>query len=281
VPDTFRPAGSPYGRFQITEALRPFWLWSIGAVGLLLVAVAVALNLVWGVENIVPSASLEVGVGMLLFSAFFLAERKIVRSTSVVPLDPLAVVAGQTGQDLEELREDHEGPYTTVQLLVDAVMADDFERAWALLSPNLRLCRAQQWLWVNRSHPTIAGLDLDIEANALASLDFDNVHWPAFSRLELDDLQSRWADPDIRGCGYAMRRREVEAGRIIQLVDLGGTNTAYIVDRTTEVRAHVFLVSPIDGAWRVSSLSGDTPPTPGMPPEWNEGWKYFEELRGK
>ncbi len=282
LPDSFKPADSPYGQYKVTEAIRHLWLWLIGAGGVALVGLAVCLNLIWGVENILPSAALNIGAGMMLFSAFFLVERRIVRSTGLVPLEPLAVIADQTGQDLDALREDHDGPMETVGQLVQAVMyAGDLRSAWPLLAPNLRLCRAQQWLWVNRAHPSIERLDLEKEAVSLARLDSESVLWSEFAECELSDFSSAWSDPDIRTCGIASRRREVEAGRIIQLVDVNGTDTAYIVNRATAVRGHVFLVSQVEGDWLVSSLSGDTLPEPGFPPEWHPGWKYFEPFLDK
>jgi len=43
--------------------------------------------------------------------------------------------------------------------------------------------------------------------------------------------------------------------------------------------ALLFLTAEENGQWRIASLVGDSVPTPGLPPTWNEGWKYVDRKR--
>lgn len=39
-----------------------------------------------------------------------------------------------------------------------------------------------------------------------------------------------------------------------------------------------FLVRQIDGVWRIATLVGDRLPEPGWPPDWKEGWEYWDKV---
>jgi len=72
----------------------------------------------------------------------------------------------------------------------------------------------------------------------------------------------------------------VDDGDIVQLVDAGGANQTVVARRPTLIEnALLFLTAEENGQWRIASLVGDSVPTPGLPPTWNEGWKYVDRKR--
>src|SRR5205814_9118185 len=88
--------------FRVSEEVRPQWLLFAGVLGILLVGLAIALDLVWKVKNILPTACLEVGVGLMLFAVLFLLQRRTVRATTLVWVSQLEELAARIGQDPAE-----------------------------------------------------------------------------------------------------------------------------------------------------------------------------------
>ena len=61
------------GGFRLSEEINLRWLWLVVSLGLALVVVALLLDLVWEVNNILPNASLSLGIGMMLFAVLLSA----------------------------------------------------------------------------------------------------------------------------------------------------------------------------------------------------------------
>ena len=265
---------------RLTEQVRPRWLWFAGVVGIVLVGLAIALDLVWNVKNILPTASLEVGVGMVLFAVLFLLQRRIVRATTLVWMSRLEVMASQTGQDPEELRRHVEGPVALVNDFVAALLNDDgdYEQAWQLADANWRLCRAQAWLWNNRHHPDLAGFNLDQAAAGLAESRSTHELWDAFAQAELAQFRGVYGNPDLRTWGAASRPRRVDDGEIVLLLDLSEHPNGAIVYADTPVIGVSFLVREINGEWKIANVAGDHLPQAGWPPDWRVGFTYFDRF---
>lgn len=51
------------------------------------------------------------------------------------------------------------GPVAVVYEWPGSIGSGDFETAWMLMNPSLRLCRAQAWLWNNRRTSDVEPLD--------------------------------------------------------------------------------------------------------------------------
>ena len=51
------------------------------------------------------------------------------------------------------------GPVAVVYEWLGSIGSGDFETAWMLMDPSLRLCRAQAWLWNNRRTSDVESLN--------------------------------------------------------------------------------------------------------------------------
>jgi len=163
-----------------------------------------------------------------------------------------------------------DGPVAAVYAWLDLVRADDFGSAWVLMDDNLRLCRAQAWLWNNRSHPDIAALDLDEEAKRIAAVPSTSSLWPDFAITELDQLNGTWPhrfkamEEGRLGAGSATRVLGPDL-EVVLLME--GTGEVEVFDQPTLVPdAFPFAVRMTDHGWRVAAY-GDFVPEPGWPPE--------------
>lgn len=251
----------------------------MGATGAALVVLALLLDLMWNVNNILPSASLSLGVGTMLFAVLFLAEKRIVRRTSIVWVSALEEMAAQMGRDPEEIQAHIAGPVAVVHAFVSAILDDaDYGRAWMLADHNWRLCRAQAWIWNNRDHPVVSPFDRDEAARGLAELDSVHPLWTDFAVTELEQLAEAWSDPDLRNYGAGSASRKVEDGEIVILIDLSEHPHGAIAVGPTPVTGVSFLVREVDGSWLLANLAGDRSPVPGWPPDWREGWTYWERV---
>jgi len=267
------------GGFRLSEEISSLWLWIVGIVGAVLVVLAILLDLLWNVTNILPSASLNLGVGVMLFSVLFLLQRRIVRRTNVVWISAWEEMAAQTGQNPDALANHFAGPVAVVTDFVSAILDDaDYGRAWQLVDANWRLCRAQAWLWNNRSHPLVSPFDRASVARALSEIRPTHELWPSFAATELEQFAEIWSDPDLRTYGAASATRKVPDGEIVLLVDLSEHPDGAMAHAPTPVFGVSFLVHTEDGAWRIANLVGDHLPEPGWPPEWKEGWTYWDRL---
>lgn len=265
----------------MSQDINRAWLWIAGVCGALLVLLAVFLNLVWGVSNILPSVSLDLGVGTILFSVLFFLERRIVRRTNLRWVSALEELASRTGQDPAQMSAHFAGPVTAVNHFVRAVLQDsDYRQAWTLADPNWRICRAQAWLWNNSSHPLVAHVDKELAAEELAEVNSTHELWETFAETELEQFREIWSDPDLIAYGTASATRVVDDGEIVLLVDLSEHPDGAIAYEATEVSGVPFLVRQLAGEWVIANLVGDRLPKPGWPPDWRVGWPYWEKLLG-
>lgn len=158
------------------------------------------------------------------------------------------------------------GPVDTVQSFMAAAIGQrSYERCWELMDDNLRLCRAQAWLWNNRSHPQI-GSDLDELAAELVSGPGSDL-WEAFAEVELDQLVEHWAESYARDLGAASHPRPI--GVDLELVLLLPTDGEVLMfDEATLVDDVLpFVVRRVGGSWAVAAY-GDFVPVPGWPPQF-------------
>lgn len=265
--------------FRLSENLNHRWLWLTGIGGALLVVLAILLDIRWKVENILPSVALSFGTGAILFAVLFLLERRIVQHTSMFWVTALEELAAQTGQSPNKIADHFGGPVTVVNEFIDAILSEnDYKHAWLLADPIWRLCRAQAWLWSNRNHPAISKFEKNATAQALAETDSVHELWESFAETELTQFRKVWLNPDLRTFGAASATRKVEDGEIILLVDLVRNPDGFMVQKETQINGISFLVRKIDGDWHIANLVGDHIPEPSWPPDWKEGWTYWDQV---
>jgi len=166
-----------------------------------------------------------------------------------------------------------DGPVAAVYAWLDLVKAGDFTGAWALMDSNLRLCRAQAWLWNNRSQPDIVSLDLDKEAERVAAVPSTSSLWSNFATTELNQLYGTWPhrfealEGGRLGAGSATRVLGPDL-EVVLLIE--GSGEAEVFDQPTLVTdAFLFAVRMTDRGWRIAAY-GDFVPEPGWPPEFEQ-----------
>ena len=69
------------------------------------------------------------------------------------------------------------GPVLAFYAWPDFIKGGDLSSAWTRMDDNLRLCRAQAWLWANRMHDDIASRNLEQEAQHLVELPSPSAFW--------------------------------------------------------------------------------------------------------
>lgn len=264
------------GALRLSEEINAWWLWLVAIGGIFLFVLAILLNILWKVTNILPSASLSLGVSAILFAVFFLLERKIVRRTSMISVSPLEELGVQIRQNTNTLVAHFNGPVAAVNNFVCGILDyTDYRRAWRLADANWRLCRAQAWLWSNRGHPTVTSFGRDAAARALSEIESTHELWTSFAESELQQFTEIWSDPDLRTYGAASATRRVHDGEIVLLIDLSEYPEGAIAHTPTQVFGVPFLVHRIDDTWYIANLVGEKLPEPGWPPDWKEGWTYW------
>lgn len=267
------------GGFRLEEQTSRGWLWVLAIAGVVLIALALLLDLAWGVENILPTACLSIGVGTVLFALLFVIERRIIRRTSLVWVSAVEELDALLDGDAARFTAHYRGPVAAVYAFLDAILTEgNYGKAWRVADPNWRLCRAQAWLWANRDHPLVASFDRDDAARSLAADDSTHELWGHFAATELEQFTEAWADPDVTKYGAASASRPVADGEIVFLTDVSGSPSGLLVTAPTLLKGVPFLVRQIDDVWVIANVAGDSLPEPGWPPDWKEGWTYWADL---
>jgi hypothetical protein len=269
--------------FRLSEDLNRQCLWYVGVGGTLLIVLAILLNILWEVKNIFPNVALSLGTGAILFAVFFLLERRIIRQTGIYWVSAMEDLAAQVGQSSDMLAAHFYGPVAVVNNFIDAIFdEDDYQHAWKLTDQNWRLCRAQAWLWNNKDHPTVLKYDYDTTAEALAEENSVHELWEYFGNTELKQFRESWSNPDIRKYGAASAKRKVEDDEIVILTNLYEYPSGFIIQKEKIIDDNfIFLVHKIKDNWFIANMLGDHIPEPGWPPDWKEGWTYWDKFNLK
>lgn len=160
------------------------------------------------------------------------------------------------------------GPVETVYEWLRSVGEGDFAAVWHGMDDNYRLCVAQAWLWSNRTHPYVVGLDLNQEADRLVAGRSESDLWEHFAQTEMREVQQmcdrlpRLLDSGTLGAGSSSR----VVGPDLEIVILMETDEVLAFDGATLVdTAFPFTVRMTDNGWKVAAF-GDFVPEPGWPP---------------
>lgn len=162
------------------------------------------------------------------------------------------------------------GPVEAVFAWLELVKDGDFAIAWSRMDANLRLCRAQAWLWNNRNDTDVAAVDMEVEAERMAAVPSTSSLWSSFAITELDQLHQTWphrfkALTEGRlGAGSATRVLGPDL-EIVLLVE--GDGQPEVFDKPTMVDAMVFTVRITGDGWKLAAYT-DFIPLPGWPPQF-------------
>jgi hypothetical protein len=167
---------------------------------------------------------------------------------------------------------DEEGPVLFVYSFLNAVLRDDpppsYDEGWLHLSPLMRICRAQAWIWNNRDDPAIDGELQDRLEHLATGPHRGDPLWDDFSAIELRQLREAWGDKYARQLGAASRTRVVGPDlELVVLVPTDGTPIE-VHEPTLVTDALLFLVERGDNRWYIASY-GDALPEPGWPPTFD------------
>ena len=180
------------------------------------------------------------------------------------------------GVTIDEARvADHygpNGPVEAVYAFLRSVDESSFVEVWSWHDRDLRLVRAQAWLWNNREASELASQDLAALAQSWVDNEAIDDLWPSFASIELHSLRSSWSTwldclrSGSLGAGSASRL----VGPDLEVVLLMPTEGEPLVfNEPTPVHSAItFVVRRTDDGWRIAAY-GDRLPEPGWPPTIN------------
>jgi hypothetical protein len=132
------------------------------------------------------------------------------------------------------------------------------------MDTNLQRCRAQAWLWNNRTHPDVAGY-LDELLDEFMADSPDDPLWDEFAKIELDQLIGSWQRLWDRELGAASHPRPISPDlELVILVPTDGNRLVFEGD-TLVPDALPFTVRTTSDGLRIAAY-GDFVPEPGWPP---------------
>ena len=145
---------------------------------------------------------------------------------------------------------------------------DDFDAAWRITHPNLRLCWIQGTLWTNRDKAFLRGVDLDQLAAALVANEPTNPHWPAMRASLHNEAKSTWSFVDFETWGSTRANTIAPNLELVLFRDTGGEVTTWKPDEAQHFLP--LLMRWENGEWMVAGFH-DQEPTPGWPPVFPTG----------
>lgn len=175
-----------------------------------------------------------------------------------------------------------DGPVAAASDWLAAVLADgDYAAAWALMSDDLRLARAQAWLWNNREFFQRAAEDLDEQADMLAAVPSEHPYWDEFAEIETGTFIEAFPLDEYANVGISSKPRPLAPG--LELVLYIPMSEAQAVEGATPLdgggvivggtedgmpmKTFAQIVVEHDGdRWIVASHNGEQMPQPGWPP---------------
>lgn len=146
---------------------------------------------------------------------------------------------------------------------------DEWDLAWMLSDPELRLARAQAWLWNNRHHPAVAEIGIEELADRFTGPNFQTASlWREFAQIETAAYRRAWDDFDPAEIGLASRPRLIDVDYELCLL---AKAEGVVYTQPTQIRALRFLMHLVDGEWKVANAGGtehaERRVVPGWPPQ--------------
>lgn len=253
----------------------------------------IAYNLRWTAtggatsRNAVPGVLSDIGVSLLLFSVLFWFEKRIERRI----IDSIRVL---TGWDLaERLSSEADdplmpgdfqhayGPTETAISILERIQARDYDSVWVMTDPNLRLCRAQGWIFDNLGNLGLSS-EYSTEWDNMADYLIAGPHrgeqvWDSFAATEIGQLTASFSAYAAGKAGWSQRRRVLGPRHEVVLLTPLPKNAphGYIATGPTllEDSRDLLMVCvdhPSAPPGRIYLLAGvgRAAPLPGWPPTW-------------
>ena len=219
---------------------------------------------------------LEVGAGLGLFAVLFFFERRFIVSYLDRAIESLASPIEPEEIDGEQMPGDFRGdfgPLFIAQAVLHLLARGDYAQAYQRFSSDLRLSRAQAWLFNNR---LVFEIDDANQSSFVQRLDEPNATdqlWNDFAESEAGQYVDLFAKFDLDRIGWSQRRRIIgPRHEVIVAFVLPSDSPHGIV--ITEPRAvdnaiKIILESVHENGiltYRVAGIQTDSPPIPGWPP---------------
>jgi tetratricopeptide (TPR) repeat protein len=156
------------------------------------------------------------------------------------------------------------GPVVAAQDWLRLVQKGRMKRVWEGLDPNLRLVLAQAWVYANRDHPSLAGLNQDDLAAELARPRPKHRLVREFFASQLAEFQDAYRAYDHETWGAAERPRRFGIDyELVILMETGGDAIEW--QPGMSLPAFGILLRRVLGKWRIANFSAEIP-IPGWPP---------------
>jgi tetratricopeptide (TPR) repeat protein len=183
------------------------------------------------------------------------------------PDTPVAEDAARNLQVVVEAMNAHfapDGPVAAAQNCLALVQRGRMKQLWEELESNLRLVLAQAWIFANRDHPRLAGLDRDELATELAKPRPRHRLTRDFFATQLDEFRHAYRAYDEETWGAAERPRRFGLDyELVILMETGGDGIDWQPDMSRP--SFPFLLRRVLGRWRIANFKPEFP-TPGWPP---------------
>jgi hypothetical protein len=157
-----------------------------------------------------------------------------------------------------------DGPVAAAQNFISLVRRGRMKELWVELDPNLRLVSAQAWIFANRDHPKIAGLDREQLATELAEPRPKHKLTRDFFATQLAEYRHGYRAYNNETWGAAERPRRFGIDyELVILMETGGDGIDWQPDMS--LPALTFLLRRMLGRWRIANFKPEFP-IPGWPP---------------
>jgi hypothetical protein len=177
------------------------------------------------------------------------------------------VMDEQTPEELDAQYGDA-GPVAAGTEWFSAILEQQSLRAaWPKTDPVLRLVMVQAWIWANRWHPLLRGLDRNELAAKLASEEPTHPLWSHFEAVQLREFHETWEGFNLRDWGASSRPRPIAPDyEIVLWIETGGEVLRF-EEATLVENAIILLMHSTPRGWIVAAAGSETPPVPGWPPQ--------------
>lgn len=195
------------------------------------------------------------------------AIRAYQRALDFGPDTPIAEDAARNLQVVIEAMNAHfgpGGPVATAQQWLGLVHRGRMQKVWEGIDANLRLVLAQAWIYANRDHPRLAGIDRDRLASELARSRPRHRLLRDFFATQLAEARDAYQAYNDETWGAAEKPRRFGLDyELVIFMETGGDPLVW--EPNMRVPAFAILLRRVLGRWYIANFSAEIP-VPGWPP---------------